>query len=194
MWLALSARSCRRGSVHSGGGRRRAALTAPLPAAPRSRSSRWRRRAAALTAAWRSAAAASRSQLSRLAWRVMMRRALSARSAVGAVASTLKVVAVALLLRRRCLRRRARAPCAGVAVPPHSRRRGARPPLLRGGGSRSWLCTVWLAARALCVCRRHSCVVSFGNRQCAALTTPLTAAPRSQSTRRLGRAAPITVT
>ena len=43
-------------------------------------------------------------------------------------------VAVARRLRRRCLRRRAGAPGAGLVVPPRSRRHDARPPLFRGGG------------------------------------------------------------
>ena len=49
----------------------------------------------------------------------------------------LKAVAVARRSRRRCLRRRAGAPGAGLVVPPRSQQRGARPPLLRGGDSLS---------------------------------------------------------
>ena len=119
------------------GGRRRAALTAPLPAAPRWRS--WRRlgRAAALAAAWRSAAALPRRRLALSARCVVLSGLRSLRVVAGAVASSLGAVAVARRSRRRCLRRRAGAPGAGMVVPPHSRRRDARPPLLRGGGSLS---------------------------------------------------------
>ena len=53
----------------------------------------------------------------------------------GAVASFLGAVAVARRSRRRCLRRCAGALGAGLVVPPHLRRRDARPPLCRGGGS-----------------------------------------------------------
>ena len=128
-----------------GVGRHRVALTVPLPAAPRWRS--WRRlgRAAAPAAAWRSAAALPRRRLALLA----RRRALSA-CVIGAVASSPLAVAVARLSRRRYLRRSVRSPCAGVVVPPHSRQRHARPPLLRGGGSRPWHGTAQSAAYALC--------------------------------------------
>ena len=51
--------------------------------------------------------------------------------------------AVARRSRLCCLRRHAGAPSAGSIVSPRSRRRGARPPLLRGGGS--------LSLRARCV-------------------------------------------
>ena len=42
-----------------------------------------------------------------------------------------------------CLRRRARGRRAGAIVQPRARRRLARPPRLRGGGSRPWLCAAW---------------------------------------------------
>ena len=61
----------------------------------------------------------------------------SLRAVVGAVASSLGAVAVARRSRRRCLRRRAGAPGAGLVVPPRSRRRDARPPRSRGGDSLS---------------------------------------------------------
>ena len=64
-------------------------------------------------------------------------RAISA-CVASTVASSPFADAVARLSRRRYLRRRVRYPCAGVAMPPHSPRRHARPPQLRGGGSRSW--------------------------------------------------------
>ena len=59
----------------------------------------------------------------------------SLRVVVGAVASSLGAVAFARRSRRRRPRRHAGAPGAGLVVPPRSRRRGARPPLFRGGGS-----------------------------------------------------------
>ena len=54
---------------------------------------------------------------------------------VGAVSSSVGPDVVAQRSRRRCLRRLAGAPGAGLVVPPRSRRRGAQPPLFRGGGS-----------------------------------------------------------
>ena len=53
----------------------------------------------------------------------------------GAVASSLGTVTVARRSRRRCLLRCAGASGASLVVPPHLRRRDARPPLFRGGGS-----------------------------------------------------------
>ena len=135
---ALFARSCRYGHVLSGGARRRAALSAPLSAAPRSWSLRRQRHAAALTEAPRSAAAAPRRRLSPLMRSDVIGGELSLCEAVGAVASSLGGLAVARLSLRRYQRRRVRGPCAGVIMPPHSRRRYARPPLLRGDGSRPW--------------------------------------------------------
>ena len=94
-----------RGRVLSGGGRRRAALTAPLPAAPRWRS--WRRlsRAAALAAARRSAAALPWRRLALSAGFVVLSGSRSLRVVIGAVASSLGAVDVARRSRRRCLRR-----------------------------------------------------------------------------------------
>ena len=113
---ALSARSClHRRFLNGIGHGRRAALAAPLPAAPHSRSLRRRRRAAALTAAWRSATA-PRQRLSPLARCDVIGRARALRVAVGAVASSLGATAVARFSRRRCLRRRARDPHPGVVA------------------------------------------------------------------------------
>ena len=76
---------------------------------------------------------------------------------------TLGAVAVARRSRRRCLRRRAGAPSAGLFVPPCSRRRDARPPLFRGGGSLSrrtrsvvlgYLRSLHVAVGAVAVARR----------------------------------------
>ena len=61
---------------------------------------------------------------------VVLGSSRSLRVAVGAVAGARRS-------RRRCLRHRAGAPSAGYFVPPCSRRRNARPPLYRGGGSLS---------------------------------------------------------
>ena len=96
----------------------------------------WRRlgRAAAFAAAWRSAAALPWRRLA-LSARVALGGSRSLRVVGGAVASSLGAVAVARRSRRRCLRRCAGAPGAGFVVPPHPRRRDARPPLFRGGGS-----------------------------------------------------------
>ena len=97
----------------------------------------WRRRgrAAALVVAWRSAAALPRRRLAFSARYVVLGGSRSLRVVVGAVASSLEAVAVARRSRRRCLRRRAGAPGVGSAVPSRSRRREARLPLFRGGGS-----------------------------------------------------------
>ena len=136
--LALSAYGRRHGGLHAGGGRRRAALTAPLPMAPRWRS--WRRlgRAAALAAACRLAAALPWRCLALYARRVVLGGSLSLRVVAGAVASSLGPVAVTLRSRRRCLRRHACASGTGLAVAPRSRQHDARPLLFRGGGSLSW--------------------------------------------------------
>ena len=69
------------------------------------------------------------------------------RVVVGAVASSLGTVAVARRLGCRFLRRRAGAPGAGLVMPLHARRRNARPPLLRGGGSLSARCVVFRSSR-----------------------------------------------
>ena len=132
--LDLSACGRRRGRFLSGGGRRRAALAAPLPAAPRWRS--WRRlsRAAAFAVAWRSAADLPRRRLALSVKCVVLGGSRSLSVVVGAVAF-LRAVAVARLSRHRYLRRRVRvlAPAsschrtAGVVMPPCSRRRNAWP-------------------------------------------------------------------
>ena len=126
-----------RGRLLSGGGRRRAALTAPLPAAPRWRSWHQLRRAAALAAAWRSAAALLRRRFALSAQCVVLSSSRSMVWVVGAVASFLGAVAVARRSRRRCLRRYVGVPGAGSIMPSRSRRRDARPPLFRGGDSLS---------------------------------------------------------
>ena len=81
------------------------------------------------------------------------------------------------------------APGAGMVVPPHPRRRDARPPLFRGGGFT--LGAVRSAQRlALSACGRwRGRFLSGGGRRRAALTAPLPAAPRWRSWRRLSRAA-----
>ena len=71
------------------------------------------------------------------------------RVVVGAVAFSLEAVAVAQRPRRRYLRRYAGAPGAGSVVPPRSRRRGARPPFFRAGGSFSARCRVLGRLRSL---------------------------------------------
>ena len=152
--LALSACGRGRGRFLSGSRRRRAALTAPLPAAPCWRS--WRRlsRAAALAATWHSAASLPWRRLALPARCVVLSCSRSLRVVVGAVASSLGAVAIARRSRRRCLQRRAGTLSAGLVVPPRSRRRGTRLPLFRGGGSlfRGGGSLSWRsAARALCV-------------------------------------------
>ena len=149
--LALSACGRRRGRYLSGGDRRRAALTEPLPAAPQWSS--WRRLgcAAALAAAWRSATTLPWEWLALLARCILLSSSRSLRFIVGAVASSLEAVAVARRARRCFLRRRAGAPGAGSVVPPRSLRRGARPPLFHGGGSLSWRGASCSTARTLCV-------------------------------------------
>ena len=112
----------------------------------------------------------------------------SLRVVSGAVASSLGGVAVARRSRRRCLRRCAGALGAGLVVPPHPRRRDARPPLFRGGGSlfrRAGARRLALSARG----RWRGRFLSGGSRRRAALTAPLPAALRWRSWRRLGRAA-----
>ena len=80
---------------------------------------------------------------------VVLEGSCSLRVVVGAVASSLEAVAVARRSRRRCLRRRTGAPDASLLVPPHSRRRGARPPLFRKGDSLSRRSASYSAATAL---------------------------------------------
>ena len=143
--LVLSACCRLRGCFLSGGSRRRtalkaplpAALTAPLPAAQRWRP--WRRlcRAVALTAAWRSAAALPWRRLALLARCVVLGIARSLRVVVCAVTFSIGAVDVARRSRRRCLVRHAGTPRAGLVVSHRFRRRDARPPLFRRGGSPS---------------------------------------------------------
>ena len=182
--LALSACGRWRGRFLSGGGRRRAALTAPLPVALRWRS--WRRlsRAAALAATWRSAAAL-RGGGSLSARCVVLSGSRSLRVVVGAVASSLGAVAVA---------RRYGAAAFGAALallaPAQACRR------TRGGmalGRRSYVAAarslgaVRRAQRlALSACgRRRGRLLSGVGRRRAALTAPLPEAPRWRSWRRL---------
>ena len=128
--------------------------------------------------------------LSQCARCVVLSSSRSLRVALGAVA-------VARRSRRRCLRRCAGAPCAGSIVPPRSRRRDARPPLVGGGISLSrharFLGPYWGLCRrrlALSACGQwRSRFLSGGGRRRAALTAPLPAALRWRSWRRLGRAA-----
>ena len=127
--LTLTARGRRRNRFLSGGGRRRTALTEPLPAAPHWISWRWLGCAAALAVAWRSAATLSWRRLALLARCIVLGGSRSLRVAVGAIASSLGAVALA--------RRSFGAPSTGLVVPPRSRWRGARPPLFRGSGSLS---------------------------------------------------------
>ena len=113
----------------------------------------------------------------------------SLRVVVGAVASSVGVVAVARRSRRRCLRRCAGAPSAGSVVPPHLRRRGARSQVVRGGGSPSRRgCSAQRLALSACGCWRGR-FLSGGGRLRAALTAPPPSAPRWRSWCRLGRAA-----
>ena len=137
--LALSACGRWRGRFLSWGGRRCAALTAPLPGAVavarRSRRPCLRRRAGAPGAGSavppRSRRRNARPPLFALSARcAVLSGSRSLRVVVGAVASSLGAVAVARHSRRRCLRRRGGAPSASSIVPPRSRRRGARPPFL----------------------------------------------------------------
>ena len=128
---ALSARGWRRGRALSGGGRRRAGLTAPLLrrqvgglVARSVMLPRLRRRDA------RPPRFRGGGSLYRRARCVVLGSSRSLRVALCAVA-------VARRSRCRCLRRRAGAPSAGSIVPPCSRRRDARPPHFRGGGSLS---------------------------------------------------------
>ena len=92
-----------------------------------------------------------RSGSSLLAWCLVLSGSRSLRVVVGAIASSLGAVAVTRRSRRRCLRRRAGAPGAGLVVPLRSRRRDDRPPLFRGGGSLSARCVVLSGSRSLCV-------------------------------------------
>ena len=82
--------------------------------------------------------------LSRRVRCVVLGSSRSLRVAVGAVA-------VVRRSRRRCLRRCAGAPSAGSMVPPRSRRRDARKPLVRGAGSpsRHERCVVLGSSRSL---------------------------------------------
>ena len=211
--LLLSACGPWRGRFLSGVSRRRKTLTAPLPAtltvpllaAPHQRS--WRRlaRAAALAATWRSAATLPWQRLVFSAQCEVLSGSRSRRVDLGAVAPSLAAVAVAQRsrrrclrrTRRRCLRRRAGAPDAGFIVPPRSRRRGARPPLVvataRFLGAVRSARRLMLSARG----RWRGRILSGGFRRRttlaaplpAALTVPRPAAPHWSSWRRLACAA-----
>ena len=175
----------------SGRGRRRAALTAPRPAAHRWRS--WRRLcyAAALEAAWRSAAATPWLRLvSRHTRCVVLGGSRSLRVVVGAVTFPLRTVTVTRRSRRRDLRRRAGASGAGFVVLPHSRRLGARPPRFRDGASLSRLGASYSAARASACGRWRGRSFSGGGRRRAALTAPLPRRPSKPRHAWLGRRSP----
>ena len=81
---------------------------------------------------------------------------------------TLGAVAVARCSRRRFLRRRAGAPSAGLFMPPCSRRRDARPPLFRGGGSlsRRARCVILCISRSLRVTLKAVAVARRLRRRC----------------------------
>ena len=127
-----------------------------------------------------------------LSYRAALGGSPSLRVAVGAVASSLGAVAVAPLSRRRCLRRRVSAP--GLPRPyRRKRRRGARPPLLRRGSSRSRRGVAWSAARALCAWlsarsrplwgrspSRHSCGAAACGAALALFVARSTVPPRSR--------------
>ena len=150
---ALFARGCRRGRVLSERSPSRRSRSAAARDATLALLVVRSAVPAALVAAWRSATAPSQRRLAFSAWCDVLGGMRSLRMAVGAVVSSLGAVAVAPLSRRRCLQRRAGAPrLLGARSPvlPRSRRRGARPPLFRGGGSRSWRGAAWSTARALC--------------------------------------------
>ena len=89
---------------------------------------------------------------------------------------TLGAVAVARRSRRRCLRRRAGAPSAGLVMPSRSRRRGARPPLF----PRRRLALSARAGRRARQLALSACG-SGGGRRRVALMAPLPAAPRWRS-------------
>jgi len=105
----------------------------------------------------------------------------------------LGAVAVARSSRRRCLRRRAGTPSAGLFMPPCSRRRNARPPLFRGGGSlsrrercvvlgRSRFLRVTLGAVAVAQRSRHRCL-----QRCAGALAPACSCRRARGGVSLGR-------
>ena len=97
--------------------------------------------------------------------------------------SSLRAVAVARRSRRYYLRRRAGAPGAGSVVPPRSRR-GAWPPLFRGGGLLSARCVV-LGGSRFCV---WSSAWSLPPQGRSPSRGAHGAAPRWRSWRRLSRA------
>ena len=186
--LALSACGRWRGRFLSGGGYRRAALTAPLPAAPRWRS--WRRlsRAAALATAWRSAAAIpwrrlalgavrSAQRLAPCVWSLARSLLLWGRLPLRGAHSAAACGAALVLLTPASSCRRTRGSVA------HDRRFPRRRLALSArcvmfGGSRSLRVVVGAVASSL-----------WGGRRRAALTAPLPAASRWRSWRQLSRAA-----
>ena len=144
---------------------------------------------------WRRALCSTTAALVLGVMRRNQRRTLLAHSCQCDRVLSLGGLAVSRLSRRRYLRRRVRCPCAHVIMPPYSRRRHARPPPLRGGGSLSWHQATYSAARALCALRTASGVIASsrgGARRHAALTALLPAAPRSWSLRRHRHAAALT--
>ena len=149
--FALSASGRWPGHFPCGGGRRRAALTAPRPAALC-----WhfwlpalfcRRERGGVTFGRRF----SQQRLALLAQCVVLSDSRSLHVVVGVVASSQVAVTVARRPRRRCLRHCADTPGAGSVVPLRSRWSDARPPPFRGGGSCSRRVASCSAARAFCV-------------------------------------------
>ena len=142
-WSAACAQQLALSACGSGRGRRRAALTAPP----------LRRRAGAPSA---DSVMPPRSRR-RDARPPLLPAAARSLSARGASCSTARALCV-----RHCRRSPSRRSCGAAACgaalalfvarsasPPRARRRDARPPLLRGGGSCSQRCGTWSAARSL---------------------------------------------
>ena len=182
---ALSACGRRRGRRVLRGGRRRAALAAPLLAAPLVCSTRLPCpciRCGVVALGRRSSAAAARA-LS--AVRVVVGGgARSLRAAVDEVVAFFGAAAVALLSRRRSTRRRSCALRARRAATSDAAwwRSAAAP--LRRRLALSARCASWsVAARALCARPSTRCRVLRGGRHRAALAAPLHAAPLVCSTR-----------